>query len=210
MRALGDRGDAVAVDVLHREDVHAGRANLLLLLLVEVADADEHGVLRAAPTATMPIDASSAGSWPSSAASGMPCTLPLRRRLRRVHVAVRVHPDQAERLRRRARGPSRRSPPPIRRRGCDRRRARAAARPRRATAARRRTASGRPRAISRMYFLRSSAGALRLRNRRRQVALVDDRAAERARSDRRGRRCGTPTAPCPRRGGRRRGRAARR
>ena len=70
-------GDAVAIDVLHREDVDARRANLLLLLLVEIADADEHGVLRARPTAIEPIDASSSGSWPSSAASGIPCTLPL-------------------------------------------------------------------------------------------------------------------------------------
>ena len=45
-----------------------------------------------------PIRDSSAGSGPSSDASGMPCTLPLRRARRRVHVAVRVDPDEAERL----------------------------------------------------------------------------------------------------------------
>ena len=45
-----------------------------------------------------PIRDSSAGSGPSSAASGMPWTLPLPRARRRVHVAVRVDPDQPERL----------------------------------------------------------------------------------------------------------------
>ena len=48
-----------------------------------------------------PMRDSSAGSGPSSAASGMPCTLPLVDVAGRVHVAVRVHPDQAERLARR-------------------------------------------------------------------------------------------------------------
>ena len=50
-RLLDDRGDAGAIDVLHREDVHARLADQLLLTLVEVADADEHGVLGAAPSA---------------------------------------------------------------------------------------------------------------------------------------------------------------
>ena len=76
-RPLGDPGDAVAVDVLHGEDVDARLADPRLLLLVEIADADEHRVLRQRPTAIAPIAASSAGSLPSSAASGMPCTLPL-------------------------------------------------------------------------------------------------------------------------------------
>ena len=51
-----------------------------------------------------PMRASSAGSGPSSAASGMPCTLPLPELDRRVHVAVRVDPDQAEGLAPRAPG----------------------------------------------------------------------------------------------------------
>ena len=50
-RLFGDRGDAGAIDVLHREDVDAGVADDLLLALVEIADADEHGVLGRAPWA---------------------------------------------------------------------------------------------------------------------------------------------------------------
>ena len=41
-----------------------------------------------------PMRDSSAGSGPSSAASGMPCTLPLPSSSGRVHVAVRVDPDE--------------------------------------------------------------------------------------------------------------------
>ncbi len=58
-----------------------------------------------------PMRDSSAGSGPSSAASGMPCTLPLERRRRRVHVAVRVDPDQADRQIARLLRPRRPRPP---------------------------------------------------------------------------------------------------
>ena len=132
-----------------------------------------------------------------------------RRRRRRVHVAVRVDPDQAERpaRSRRAKPPS---PPPIRRRGCDRRRARAAARLQRARPSAVGRAPRRRVAMSSMYRLSLVAGvpasrgsACRGRRRRRPYS--------RARSSaRRCRRCGTPTAPCRRRAGRRRGRAERR
>src|SRR5688572_24025780 len=72
---FGDRRDALAIDVLHREDVHAGGANLPLFVLVQIPDPDEHGVLR--PDAwRAAIVASSRGSWPSRAASGMPWTFP--------------------------------------------------------------------------------------------------------------------------------------
>ena len=99
MRAFHHLGDAEAIDLLHREHVHLRRAHDLLLDLVEVADADEHRVLRRAPPARRRAKcASSAGSAPSSAASGMPCTLPDSLDDGIVHVAVRVHPDQAERL----------------------------------------------------------------------------------------------------------------
>ena len=91
--------DAEPIDVLHREDVHLRRAHQLLFDLVEIADADEHGVLPASTAGrSPPMRASSAGSEPSSAASGMPCTLPESLVSGRVHVAVRVHPDQAELL----------------------------------------------------------------------------------------------------------------
>ena len=42
-RLLDDGGDPLAIDVLHREDVHARIAHRDLLALVEVADADEDG-----------------------------------------------------------------------------------------------------------------------------------------------------------------------
>ena len=88
-----------------------------------------------------------------------PVDVAARRRGRRVHVAVRVHPDQAERLAARG-GRSRRSPRPSRPPGCGRRRARSGcrrARARRATSCR---AARRPSAISRMYFLAGSPSAL--------------------------------------------------
>ena len=90
--------DAGAVDVLHREDVDARFADDLLLALVEIADADQHGVLgrhlrREAADARelRRLRSEQRGERHAvdvAAAGGR----------RRVHVAVRVHPDQAERL----------------------------------------------------------------------------------------------------------------
>ena len=125
-----------------------------------------------------PIRDSSAGSGPSSAASGMPCTLPLAEVRRRVHVAVRVDPDQAERLAARA-GRNRRSPRPNRRPGSGRRRARAGCRRFSSTRERRLVE---PLADARDLadvFLGRVAERLDLRDRRDQIALVDDREAER-------------------------------
>ena len=90
-----------------------------------------------------PIAASSAGSLPSSAASGMPCTLPLV-----VVSGVFMSPCASTQIRPSGcdvspANPRRRWRRPTRPRGCDRRRARAAARPPRATSARRRRARGR-------------------------------------------------------------------
>src|SRR5688572_31882736 len=45
-RAFGYLGDAVAIDVFHGEDMNARFANPGLLFLVQVADADKHGVGR--------------------------------------------------------------------------------------------------------------------------------------------------------------------
>ena len=74
-----------------------GVANPLLLEVVEIADADEHRLFRRGLSGERaPIFDNSAGSGPSSAASGMPCTLPLVVVARRVHVAVRVDPEQAD------------------------------------------------------------------------------------------------------------------
>ena len=77
-RFLGDRRDAAPIDVLHREDVNAGAAHGGLLALVEVADADEHG-LRRPHLRREAADGrrARAGVPPRSAASGIPCTLPL-------------------------------------------------------------------------------------------------------------------------------------
>ena len=156
-----------------------------------------------------PIRASSAGSWPSSAASGMPWTLPLnevagvfmspcassqispigRSLVCLAHVRGRGNRPGAEAV---VAAEDDRDRPLGERR--QRRLVQLLRRPRRSrgcTSCARRAASG------------------RLRNRRRQIALVDDRVARAQRSARRARRCGTPTVPCRRRGDRRRGRAAR-
>ena len=45
-RLLGHVGDPAPVNIVHREDVHAGVEHLLLLGRVEVADADEDGLGR--------------------------------------------------------------------------------------------------------------------------------------------------------------------
>ena len=104
----------------------------LLLDLVEVADADQHRVLRQHGRARRRAKrASSAGSAPSSAASGMPCTLP-----DSLVAGLFMSPCASTQIRpsglplRCAGTPPR--PPPIPRRGCDRRRARSASRLRRA------------------------------------------------------------------------------
>ena len=129
---------------------------------------------------TLPIVASSAGSGPSSAASGMPCTLPLgdvAGVFMSPCASTQMQADRQFASSRRAQSAAGRDRAGGR--GCDRRRARAASRPRRATPATVCTASGRPCAMSRMYFLCSSRSVLRFGNRRRQVALVDDGVAER-------------------------------
>ena len=188
----------VAVDVLHREDVHAGRADLLLFLLVEVADADEHRVLRQ-DGRRRPIAASSRGSCPSSAASGMPCTLPAGRRLAACSCRRARRPRSGRAVSTSCAAPSRRLPRPSRPRGCDRRRAPAATRPPRATARQTWYSVWQTLAIVADVFLLA----------RRPGACVSGIGVGRsplsttvrpsARIDRRGRRCGRPTAPCRRR-----------
>ena len=71
------RRDALAIDVLHREDVHVRIAHRHLLALVEIADADEHRVRGSTFGEKPPMFDSSDGSGPRRAASGMPWTLPL-------------------------------------------------------------------------------------------------------------------------------------
>ena len=125
-----------------------------------------------------PMCASSAGSGPSSAASGMPCTLPLERGRGRVHVAVRVDPEQADRQPLGRSCAQAAAAPPSRRRGCDRRRAPAASRRRRATRATRVVELLADAGDVADVFLPFVAPFLRLGNRRRQIALVDDGVAE--------------------------------
>ncbi len=90
-------GDAQAIDVLHREDEAAGRAHRRLLTLVEVADADEHGVCRQ----HLGREAADVGERSRRGAEQRrqrhAVHVARKRRLRRVHVAVGVDPDQAER-----------------------------------------------------------------------------------------------------------------
>ena len=147
-----------------------------------------------------PIDESSAGSGPSSAASGMPCTLPLGV-LAGVFMSpcASIHSKPEWLGRRRARErPTRR---PTRRRGCDRRRARAESRLLRSTRARPGRARSQTFAISLMNFFLGIAVLLCFGNRRRKIAPIDDRRGRARRSVRRGPRCETRTAPCRRHGG---------
>ncbi len=89
--------DAVAIDVLHREDVHARRADAILLALVEIPDADEHGVLgqhrrRRADRREL------RRFLPEQRRERHAVHVAAGRRLGRVHVAVRVDPDEAQRI----------------------------------------------------------------------------------------------------------------
>ena len=97
-RLLGDGGDAGAIDVLHREDVHAGVADDLLFAFVEIADADEHGVLgqHFRREAADPRQLGRLGAEQRRERHAVDVAAAERRG--RVHVAVRVDPDQAERL----------------------------------------------------------------------------------------------------------------
>ena len=129
--------------------------------------------------------------------------------LGRVHVAVGVHPDQAERIGRRVAAPRPRWPPPIPPPGCDRRRGpRAGHRPP-APRKRRRIRGGRRRRCRpRTSCARRRACPIRAAARAR--CRGPRRRGRAGRSDRPVRRCGTPTVPCPRRAVRRRDPAARR
>ena len=88
-----DGGDALPVDVLHREDVHARGAHHLLLALVEIADADQHRVLRPDLRREAADLRELGGSRPEQRGERHAVHVAAERRRRRVHVAVRVHPD---------------------------------------------------------------------------------------------------------------------
>jgi hypothetical protein len=97
-RLLHDRRDPLAIDVLHREYVHARVPHLLLLHVVQVADTDEHGLLRD----DFGREVADAGQFrrlrPQQRGQRHPVHVAARRRRGGVHVAVGVHPEQAERL----------------------------------------------------------------------------------------------------------------
>ena len=154
--------------------------------------------------------ASSAGSGAEQRRERHAVHVAARRRRRRVHVAVRVDPDQAERLVRAPRearpraatepAPRLWSPPSTSgmRAVVERR------------AATRRRAAGRRARSRATYFLRRIAGAFVSGIGAARSPLSTTVVAERREPFAECRRCGTPTVPCRRRGGCRRGRAERR
>ena len=88
---------AALVDVAHGEGADAGIAHVRLLRRVHVAQPHDHACsrvdlrLEAEQVRPAPAD-----PCPAMQASGMPWTLPLGLRFGRVHVGVRVQPDQAD------------------------------------------------------------------------------------------------------------------
>ena len=68
---------AVLVDMAHVEHVQAERADRLLFVGIDAADADE-AMSSGASAAGSPLQPiSAAGPWPSRQDTGMPCRLPL-------------------------------------------------------------------------------------------------------------------------------------
>jgi hypothetical protein len=86
-----------AIDVLHREDMNARRPDLLFLTLIEVANADEHCVLR--QDGWREADRGEFDRFLSEQCSQWhPVDVAALGRARRVHVAMRIHPDEAQRF----------------------------------------------------------------------------------------------------------------
>ena len=209
-RLLGDRRDALAVDVLHREDVDARVADRDLFAFVEIAHADEHGVRRE----HLGRDAADPRELRRLLAEQRrerhAVDVAAQRRRRRVHVAVRVDPQQADRQ-------VARLPRPFAR-GADRSGAEAVI----AAEHERHRALG-ERLERRLVQLRADLGdvadvLLALVARFLRLSGIGAGRSplsttvwpERDELLGRARRCGTPTVPCPRRGDCRRGRAERR
>ena len=209
-RLFDDRRDALAVDVLHREHVHARVADRDLLALVEIPDADEHRLRRRTFGDEPPMRASSAGSGPSSAASGMPCTLPL-------GDVAGVFMSPCASIQSRPIGSCLRASAPTSADAPTDPAARLWSPP--STSGSAPSASDAQRAVVEpLADLRDVADVL-LPLVAPLAAFPESAPADRPcrrrgsrgrRGARRGRRCEAPTAPCPRRGGCRRGRGARR
>ena len=128
-RALHDDGDAVPIDVLHREDVRRFESRIRCFSWSSRLRTPMSTVrVGAAPSAIAAADRRELRRLRAEQRRERHAVhVAARRRRRRVHVAVRVDPEQADV----ARPARRRSPPtrrPIRPRASDRRRARSAAR----------------------------------------------------------------------------------
>ena len=93
---FGDGRHAETVDVPHREDVDAGRDHPAALGGVEVADADEDGA-GGLDRGGRPADGGElAGLRSQQRGERHAVDVAAGARIRRVHVAVRVDPEQAE------------------------------------------------------------------------------------------------------------------
>ena len=100
--SLHHLGDAQAIDLFHREDVHVRGAHQLLLDIVEITDADQHGVFRG-DRRLLAADAGELGGFrPEQRAERHAVDVAGIAGVGTIHVAVRVHPDQSERLAARA------------------------------------------------------------------------------------------------------------
>jgi hypothetical protein len=97
-RLLDDRRDARPIDVLHGEDRDARFAHQLFLAIVEVADTDENGLVRGHLRGEAAEARELRGLGPEERGQRHTVNVAARAAGRRVHVTVRVHPDQAKRL----------------------------------------------------------------------------------------------------------------
>ncbi len=178
-RPFGDGRHALAIDVLHREHVHVRRAHQLLFPIVEIAHADEDGV-RGQHLRRETGDAGELRRFRAEERRERHAVhVAARRAGRRIHVAMRVDPQEADRQlpfgarpvrrgRNRSRGETVIAAEGQRQRACVERRAAGLIQ---------RLADARDFADVPLVLV---ARAPRLRNRRRQVAFVGDVETERA------------------------------
>ena len=97
-RLLGHGGDAAPVDIVHREDMHAGVEHLLLLGRVEVADADEDGLGRGDRWREVADPQQLGWLRTEQRRQRHPMHVAARRGGWSVHVAVGIDPDEADPL----------------------------------------------------------------------------------------------------------------
>jgi hypothetical protein len=93
-RLFHHRAHATFVDVAHRERMNAGTAHVLFFMYVNIADTNQHAVLRR-DLRTPVVDIGQLGRTEAhDRAKRHPVHVPAGRRPRRIDVAVRVEPDQ--------------------------------------------------------------------------------------------------------------------